>query len=347
MTTAQLTRSFSAGIRKIEGAWIAVAAILAALALLVPGQFQTSVGFTLEALVGIAPFLMASVAFAAFARATGLDGQIGRAFAGRPMQAVVLASVFGALSPFCSCGVVPIIAGLLAAGVPLAPVLAFCLASPLMDPNMFLLTVPVLGLEFAVFKTVAAIAIGIGAGTLTHFAVRSGAFAEPLRPDLKRGSCCKARALKTAPVVLAFWSDAERRQTFLAESGKTGLFLVKWLTLAFLLESLMVAYVPADAVARMVGGGEWWSIPAAVLVGIPAYLNGYAAVPMVGGLIDLGMSPAAAMGFVIAGGITSIPASMAVFALVRSHVFVWYLVLGLAFSMAAAYGFAIYLAWAA
>ena len=65
---------------------------------------------------------------------------------------VVFASLMGALSPFCSCGVIPLIAALLASGVPLAPVMAFWLASPLMDPSMFLITTGVLGLQFAIAK---------------------------------------------------------------------------------------------------------------------------------------------------------------------------------------------------
>ena len=77
-----------------------------------------------EALKGIFIFLLASVLLASFAKATGLDQQISMVFSGHPFKAIIVASL-GALSPFCSCGVVPIIAGLLMAGVPLAPVMAF------------------------------------------------------------------------------------------------------------------------------------------------------------------------------------------------------------------------------
>ena len=77
----------------------------------------------------------------------------------------------------------------------------------------------------------------------------------------------------------------------------------------------------------------------AVLVGVPAYLNGYAALPLAAGLIDLGMAPGAALGFLVAGGVTSIPAAMAVFALVRWPVFLWYIVLALVGSAIAAYAY--------
>ena len=63
----------------------------------------------------------------------------------------------------------------------------------------------------------------------------------------------------------------------------------------------------------------------AAVVGAPAYLNGYAAVPLIDGLLTQGMSPGAAMSFAIAGGISSIPAAIAVWALVRPRVFAAYL----------------------
>jgi hypothetical protein len=69
------------------------------------------------------------------------------------------------------------------------------------------------------------------------------------------------------------------------------------------------------------------------VVGVPAYLNGYAAIPTVSALIDMGMAPGAALTFMVAGGVTSIPAAMAVFALVKRPVFALYLVLGLTGSM--------------
>jgi len=58
-------------------------------------------------------------------------------------------------------------------------------------------------------------------------------------------------------------------------------------------------------------------IPIAAFVGAPSYLNGYAAIPLVSGLLEMGMTPGAAMAFVTAGAVSSIPAAIAVFALVK------------------------------
>jgi uncharacterized protein len=90
----------------------------------------------------------------------------------------------------------------------------------------------------------------------------------------------------------------------------------------------MVTYVPASWIAVLADGG-WSTVLLAALIGVPAYLNGYAALPLVGGLIGQGMAPGAAMAFLIAGGVTSLPAAIAVFAVARRPVFVAYLAFAL------------------
>ena len=107
------------------------------------------------------------------------------------------------------------------------------------------------------------------------------------------------------------------------------------MSLAFLLESLMLAYVPADLVARFAGGDGLGAVTAAALVGVPAYLNGYAALPLAAGLVDQGMSAGVAMAFLVAGGVSSLPAAIAVFALVRLPVFAAYLAFALVGSVIA------------
>ena len=320
-------------VRRMDRVVLATLALFAGLLAVVPGQAFDSLAFTLDSLVFIAPFLLASVLVAASVKASGLDRQIAVVFSGRQAPVIVAAALFGALSPFCSCGVVPIIAALLASGVPLAPVMAFWIASPLMDPEMFVLMAPVMGLEFTLAKTASALSIGLIAGFATHALTIRGVFANPLKAF--DGGCSGPGLNDQTKVLWRFWREDERRALFTAEARATGWFLFKWLTLAFLLESLMVAYVPAEAIASTLGGDSRWAIPLAVMVGVPAYLNGYAAIPTVSALVDLGMAPGAGLAFMVAGGVTSVPAAMAVFALVRRPVFLWYLALGLTGSLAA------------
>lgn len=119
---------------------------------------------------------------------------------------------------------------------------------------------------------------------------RAGALTNPLRDGVGNGGCGGAKVGNSKAVVWKFWQDDERVAKFLREGIKTTLFLAKWLSLAFLLESLMLAWLPADLVASSLGGSGLAPIGIATLVGVPAYLNGYAALPLVGGLIGQGMA---------------------------------------------------------
>ncbi|NKB22374.1 MAG: permease [Alphaproteobacteria bacterium] len=313
----------------IDRVWLAVTAIFAILALMTPNQAFASVHFTFDAILEVGPWLVLSICIAAYASATDADNLIARAFQGNQAMMILTAAIFGGLSPFCSCGVIPLIAALLAMGVPLAPVMAFWLASPVMDPAMFAITTGALGFDFAVAKTLAAVGLGLMGGFAIFFMSQAGWLSSPLREGVGDGGCGGAKVRTTKSPVWKFWIEAERRQKFMIGAKNSGLFLGKWLTLAFVLESLMVAYIPADLVAETVGGGDVQSIMLATLVGVPAYLNGYAAVPLVAGLIQQGMAPGAGLAFMVAGGVSSIPAAIAVWALAKKQVF--FLYLGFAF----------------
>ncbi len=218
---------------------------------------------------------------------------------------------------------------MLGAGVPLAPVMAFWIASPIMDPEMFVLTAAGIGFDFAVAKTLAAIAMGLFAGFAVLLIQRFGGLEDPLRNGF---GVCRNPACPAEPeprVLWQFWRERERIGAFNAESANIAVFLGKWLTLAFLLESLMIAYVSSDWIAAFVGADNPFAIPLAAIVGIPSYLNGYAAIPLISGLLEIGMTAGAAMAFVTAGAVSSIPAAIAVWALVKRPVFALYIVLGL------------------
>ena len=314
--------------------WFATVAILAILFVFDRSQGIESIGFTLEALINTAPFLLLSIAVAAYATASGADNLIARAFTGSPLTMIVFAAALGGLSPFCSCGVIPLIAALLAMGVPLSGVMAFWLASPVIDPSMFVLTYGLLGLEFAVAKTLAAIGLGLFGGYVAYLLARRGYFSDPLRAGVGNGGCGASSVREPGLVVWRFWQEAPRRDKFARQAVSTTLFLLKWLSLAFLLESLMLAYVPAEWIASALGGEGIVPILTATFVGVPAYLNGYAALPLVSGLVEQGMAPGAGLAFLVAGGVTSLPAAIAVFALVKRPVFALYIVLALTGSIA-------------
>jgi hypothetical protein len=213
-----------------------------------------------------------------------------------------------------------------------------------MDPEMFVLMAVQLPMPFVMAKVVAALAIGLFAGFATLALERAGYLTNPLRKAITGG--CGATAyggFDVAKVRWDFWHEAPRRHAFAMEAREIGLFLAKWMLLAFALESLMVAWLPADLVASTLGGEGWLAVPLAVAVGVPAYLNGYAAIPLVGELMGSGMAPGAALAFMVAGGVTSLPAATAVYAIARTNVFLLYLGLALIGSLAIGFTYQLYL----
>lgn len=327
-------RRIGTSARQLDRVMLAAAAILVAVYLFDPAGLVPSIEFTIDAFLETAPYLLLSIAIAAYATASGADNLISRAFAGHPVRMVFTAAAFGALSPFCSCGVIPLIAALLAMGVPLAPVMAFWLASPVIDPAMFVLTAGTLGNDFAITKMISAIALGLMGGFVTMWLVGRGWMSNPLREGVGNGGCGGAKVRAPGQVAWKFWQDGDRVVKFRDATVKNVIFLGKWLAFAFLLESIMIAYVPAESVSGLLGGDGVAPIAIATLVGVPAYLNGYAALPVMQGLIAQGMQSGAAMAFLVAGGVSSIPAAIAVFALVKRPVFVLYLVYALVGSFA-------------
>ncbi|QXT40540.1 permease [Gymnodinialimonas ceratoperidinii] len=281
---------------------------------------------TLEHFWGTLPFILFAVLAIGYMKATGSERLLDGAFQGREMRMIVMGALVGGLSPFCSCQVIPFVAALLAAGAPLSAVMAFWLASPLMDPAMFSITAGGIGFDFAVAKTIAAVGLGIMGGFTVKMLANSAVFADPLRAQPASAGCCSGKKLT---LNWKFWQDADRRSTFGRTTWDNLLFLGKWLMFAYLLQSLLISYVPADLIAQVIGGDGLMPILIGALVGAPAYLNGYAAVPLVGGLMEQGMSPGAGMAFMVAGGVSCIPAAVAVWALVKPRIFVAYLALAL------------------
>lgn len=328
---AEISQSTGTSIRhwieQLRSPWTIVVAVPLFIALLDTQNLIPVVTFAAEAFVGTLGFIVFAVLLIAFLKAASAEAMIAEAFKGREARMILLASLFGGLAPFCSCEVIPFIAGLLALGAPLSAVMAFWLSSPLIDPPTLLITAAALGWPFAVGKALSAIALGLFGGFAVKYALAHGLFADPLRLYSTAGCGCGPSPFLGKPV-WAFWKDQKRRVAFGKEFRFNALFLIKWLALAYALEALLVTYVPADLIAQVVGGEGIFPIAIAALVGMPAYLNSYVAPPLLAGLMEQGMSSGAAMAFMVAGAVSSIPAMAAVWSLVKPPVFGVYLGLG-------------------
>ncbi len=352
-------------------------------------QFLEITTFIIDAFLHIWPYLLITIPIAVAVNLSGASRYINRVFVARPLLAIVLATAVGAFSPFCSCGVIPVIAALLIGGVPLAPVMAFWIASPSMDPEIFFLSVGTIGWELAVWRLVATLLLSLSAGFFTHFAMQQGwlgtqilkeqhttnvrstrqllgdgwqalkvktavyfnpnpepeitqssialtlpitaVAAQPNDTDCSSGSC--STQVETSSDAGCGSSCALQpptfRQRLLQETWTATRMVIQFMALAFFLEAIILLFVPQEWIIGLLGEGNQWAIPAAALLGVPIYTSNLTALPLIGGLLAQGMSPAAALAFLIAGPTTTLPAMAAVWGLVKVRVFSLYVLISL------------------
>ncbi len=317
---------------------IVLAGILGGL-LAAPDLVWATTLFVFWGLIEVSPLVVPGILLAAWVSASGAGNRIAEAFGGRVLHAVVIASLIGAITPVCGVTVLPLMAGLLASGVPLAPVMAFWLSSPITDPAMLATTTATLGLDFALGKTVAAIGLGLFGGFTTAALAGCAWTHQPLRSnrivgELGQQACCGSSSMS-----VAVWRTPEQRRHFWQEAKATTRLILICLIPAFAAEFWLNEALQPEALSTYVGSGTWWGVPLAVLVGAPAYLDGYAALPLTRGLIDYGMSEGAAMAFLVSGGVVSIWGAMAIFPVLKLKPFLLYLGLAVIGSMAAGWVF--------
>ena len=336
--------------KKIRSPWVWGSAGLLGLAILAAGtgvfpnlepktfwhHVLLNLTFVAKNAWSILPYFLFSVCLSAWVTVSGFAERIKAVFNRREKIAIAGAAIAGASVPLCSCGVIPFIAAMLASGVPLGPVMAFWISSPLMSPSMFVLTAGMLGMNYAVAMLVTAVLLGAGAGYLIYFLTSKGMLNDQLQGlSLSTSPCCGSDASQDQNGLSGsgFWRD------FWSQLWTVSLFLGKWLLVAYILESLIVHYVDSSWISSLLGKNRFFSIPLATVIGIPVYTSSVGAIPIIKGLLSSGMSHGAALAFLVAGPVTTIPAMTAVFALVKRQTFAIYLGMGVLGSLVAGYAF--------
>lgn len=216
---------------------------------------------------------------------------------------IVLAAALGTLSPMCTFAAIPLAGGLLAAGVPLPPTMAFIISSPLINPSLFVITWGVMGPEMALVRTFSALFLGIVGGFLTELALSRGLghFTDPLRPGF-----AASHAAQTCLPGEQSGSFRERALSVLRHMVKMSLFISKYFVLALFLAGAVQALVNPRWIASLLGGGGFRSVLLGGLLGIPFYVCGGGTVALIGVLVAMGMGQGAALAFFITGPATKI-----------------------------------------
>lgn len=336
MTLTETIRGTSPWLRIV---YLLLLAGLAASLLFAPQQALATARFVVTGLLNVTPIVIPGILLAAWIAASGASDRVAEVIRGRSALAVVASAAVGAVIPVCGITVLPLMAGLLAARVPLAPVMAFWLSSPVTGPPMFAATAATLGWDFAMGKLIAAIGLGIFGGLATG-ALRDTAWSrDPLRNNRVIGALGRPCDVQENVFRTAIWADPARRARFLRETWSITRLILLVLVPAFAAEFALNAALAPDALSAYVGTKSEWAVPLAVLVGAPAYIDGYAALPLTRALMESGMAPGAAMAFLVSGGVVSIWGAMAIAPVLRLRPLLLYLTLAVVGSMLSGWAF--------
>ncbi|MFI0846134.1 permease [Mesorhizobium sp. IMUNJ 23232] len=318
--------------------WTTAAVLTVVIALMWPQRAQETLHFVLQSFMDVALMIAIGLIISAWVAASGAATITAHWFKGRPIATVVIASGIGTVTPVCGVTVLPLTTGFLASGVPLAPIMAFWLSSPVTGPTMLIATWALLGPGFAIGKMLAAFALGVFSGAVTTLLAHTQMVQSPLRPHrfMDSGQCGTC-----TPTDFSFqiWREPARMRAFGENLISTTKIVAICLLFAFSAEFLLRDFLPSHLLTAYVGEDSPYAIPLAVLIGAPMYLDGLAALPLVRGLLDLGMSPGAAMALLVSGGAVSIWGVLAVALVLRPSTIALFVALAVIGSLAIGYAF--------
>jgi uncharacterized membrane protein YraQ (UPF0718 family) len=198
----------------------------------------------------------------------------------------VAAAALGIVTPFCSCSAVPLFIGFVSAGVPLGVTFSFLIAAPMINEVALGLLFALLGWKIALAYLGFGLGIAIVAGWVIGRLHLEG-WLQPWVLNVRAGDV-----------------DLPSETITLVDRLKAGLDAVVdivgkvwiWVIAGIAAGAFIHGYVPSDLLASIMGREAWWSVPAAVVIGIPMYSNAAGIIPVVEALLGKG----AALGTVLA-----------------------------------------------
>jgi uncharacterized membrane protein YraQ (UPF0718 family) len=198
----------------------------------------------------------------------------------------VLAAMLGIFTPFCSCSAVPLFVGFVSAGVPLGVTFSFLIAAPMINEVALGLLFALVGWKVALTYLAFGLAVAIVSGWVIGRLHLEGWLEEWVR-NVRSGAVDLAADRVTLVGRIKAGVEAVRDIV-----GRVWL----WIIAGIAAGAFIHGYVPSELLATIMGKQAWWSVPGAVLLGIPMYSNAAGIIPVVEALLGKG----AALGTVLA-----------------------------------------------
>ncbi len=215
----------------------------------------------------------------------------------------ILAALLGAVTPFCSCSSIPLFLGFAATKIPIGITMAFLITSPMINEAAVVMLGGIVGWNLT--------AVYIGFGMLAG--VLGGLFFDVIKADRlvmmetpkKRCCCCAGKSTAEEIPEIITWNYRHKfaRQEVIDIFKRIWL----WVIIGIALGAFLHGFVPDELIAEQLGGGQWWSVPLAVAVGIPTYANATGVIPVIGALITKGLPVGTAFAFMLSTAAVSLP----------------------------------------
>ncbi|MCO4784543.1 MAG: permease [Marinomonas atlantica] len=267
-------------------------------------KFGDAVHFFIEDVSKIYVLLVVMIYFIALLRASLNVEQVRNYLAGKHKGVgYILGSGFGAITPFCSCSSIPVFLGFTSAGIPVGITMSFLLTSPLINEVAILLLMSLLGWKFTLLYVVVGMTVGI----------IGGAFLDAIKAERWLQSFAKKalEAGQNAPLQTSQETEklslTERHRFAKDETLEIFGRVWKWVIIGVGLSAALHGFVPDGWIEHYLGDGQWWSVPAAVLLGIPLYSNATGVIPVMESLIVNGLPIGTTLAFCMSTVAASFP----------------------------------------
>jgi uncharacterized membrane protein YraQ (UPF0718 family) len=258
------------------------------------------------------PYLLAGIAISTLLKFTLSKQWIAGFFRNYPKRSIALAACLGVVSPLGSYVVIPLSASLFRIGVPFPVIIAFMVSSPLISPELFLMTVGAFGYPLALVRMASSLVLGLSAGALGL------AFQKVLPGPIKSGQP-QFEKEEGVPVTVAL---------FVKSFFHTGRYIGKYFLLAIVLAAVIKVVIPFKWFEFLFGFHPFLVVLFSAGAGLPFYMCGGAAIPLVLRLSEMGLSQGAVLAFFISGPLTRISNLILVESAFNTRVLVYYLAIG-------------------
>ncbi|KHT64850.1 permease [Photobacterium gaetbulicola] len=220
-----------------------------------------------------------------------------------------MGALFGAITPFCSCSSIPVFLGFTSAGIPLGITMAFLITSPLINEVAVLLLMSLLGWKFTFVYIALGMSVGILGGIFLD-AIKAERWLQPFAANAMKQGKEHIKQKRNAPgtVTESTPLTLTERHGFAKEEVATIFARVwKWVIIGVGLGAALHGFVPEGWIESYLGAGQWWSVPAAVLLGIPLYSNATGVIPVMESLITNGLPIGTTLAFCMSTVAASFP----------------------------------------